>query len=196
MSDARFHIVFSGKLVGGADLATVKSNLGRLFKMDSARVEKLFSGQPVVIKKDADQPTAMKFRALMKQAGAEGEIRPVSGGVQARAPAQPAAAPSAAPAPAPATESSASAESTSLGEQNSGDLETVGTIRTGGTGFSGAFSVADVGEDMDNSEHAPAPPAPDVSHLSIVAAGEDLGQRTQAPPPVQPDISHLSLKDD
>lgn len=194
MSDARFHIVFSGKLVGGADLATVKSNLGRLFKMDSARVEKLFSGQPVVIKKDADQPTAMKFRALMKQAGAECEIRPVSGGVQAWAPAQPAAAPSA--VPAPATESSASAESTSLGEQNSGDLETVGTIRTGGTGFSGAFSVADVGEDMDNSEHAPAPPAPDVSHLSIAAAGEDLGQRTQAPPPVQPDISHLSLKDD
>lgn len=194
MSDARFHIVFSGKLVGGADLATVKSNLGRLFKMDSARVEKLFSGQPVVIKKDADQPTAMKFRALMKQAGAECEIRPVPGGVQARAPAQPAAAPSA--APAPATESSASAESTSLGEQNSGDLETVGTIRTGGTGFSGVFSVADVGEDMDNSEHAPAPPAPDVSHLSIAAAGEDLGQRTQAPPPVQPDISHLSLKDD
>jgi len=194
MSDARFHIVFSGKLVGGADLATVKSNLGRLFKMDNARVEKLFSGQPVVIKKDADQATAMKFRALMKQAGAECEIRPVSGGVQARAPAQPAAAPSA--VPAPATESSASAESTSLGEQNSGDLETVGTIRTGGTGFSGAFSVADVGEDMDNSEHAPAPPAPDVSHLSIAAAGEDLGQRTQAPPPVQPDISHLSLKDD
>ncbi|MBQ25464.1 hypothetical protein [Alcanivorax sp.] len=194
MSDARFHIVFSGKLVGGADLATVKSNLGRLFKMDSARVEKLFSGQPVVIKKDADQATAMKFRALMKQAGAECEIRPVSGGGQARAPAQPAAAPSA--VPAPATESSASAESTSLGEQNSGDLETVGTIRTGGTGFSGAFSVADVGEDMNNSEHAPAPPAPDVSHLSMAAAGEDLGQRTQAPPPAQPDISYLSLKDD
>jgi len=99
MSDARFHIVFSGKLVGGADLATVKSNLGRLFKMDSARVEKLFSGQPVVIKKDADQATAMKFRALMKQAGAECEIRPVSGGEKPPVPAQPAAAPSAAPAP-------------------------------------------------------------------------------------------------
>ena len=38
MSDARFHIVFSGKLVGGADLSTVKSNLARLFKMDNARV--------------------------------------------------------------------------------------------------------------------------------------------------------------
>ena len=194
MSDARFHIVFSGKLVGGADLATVKSNLGRLFKMDSARVEKLFSGQPVVIKKDADQATAMKFRALMKQAGAECEIRPVSGGEKPPVPAQPAAAPSA--APAPATQPSDSAVSASPREQNSGDLETVGTIRTGGTGFSGALSVADVGEDMDNATRAPAPPAPDVSHLSMAAPGEDLGQRTQAPPPAQPDVSHLSLKDD
>ena len=193
MSDARFHIVFSGKLVGGADLATVKSNLGRLFKMDSARVEKLFSGQPVVIKKDADQATAMKFRALMKQAGAECEIRPVSGGEKPPVPAQPAAAPSAA---VPDTEPSSSAESGSPHEQNSGDLETVGTIRTGGTGFSGAFSVADVGEDMDNATRAPAPAAPDVSHLSMAAPGEDLGQRTQAPAPAQPDISHLSLKDD
>ena len=78
MSDARFHIVFSGKLVGGADLSTVKSNLARLFKMDNARVERSFSAQPVVIKKNTDQATAMKFRALMKQAGAECEIRPVA----------------------------------------------------------------------------------------------------------------------
>ena len=194
MSDARFHIVFSGKLVGGADLATVKSNLGRLFKMDGARVEKLFSGQPVVIKKDADQATAMKFRALMKQAGAECEIRPVSGAEKTPAPAQPAAAPS--PQPAPSQSPPTPAGQARSQEQSSGDLETVGTIRTGGTGFSGAFSVADVGEDMDNAEHAPAPPAPDVSHLSMAAAGEDLGQRTKTPPPAQPDISHLSLKDD
>ena len=78
MADARFHIVFAGQLVKGSDLATVKSNLGKIFKMDAARVEKLFSGQPVVLKKDADQATAMKFRAVLKQAGAECELRPVA----------------------------------------------------------------------------------------------------------------------
>lgn len=189
MSDARFHIVFSGTLVGGADLATVKSNLGRLFKMDAARVEKLFAGQPVVIKKDADQATAMKFRALMKQAGAECEVRPVSAG----SPQAPEPAPQAQPS---AVERPSQAGHGAVQEQSSGDLETVGTIRTGGTGFAGAFTVADVGEDMDNGEHAPPPPAPDVSHLSIAAAGENLGQQTEVPPPAQPDISHLSLKDD
>lgn len=206
MSDARFHIVFSGKLVGGADLATVKSNLGRLFKMDSARVEKLFSSQPVVIKKDADQATAMKFRALMKQAGAECEVRPVSGGENPLTSAEPAAAPASSPQPqaaasAPARPARSAGQDTAGGQdsaqdQSCGDLETVGTIRTGGTGFSGAFSVADVGEDMDNSVHAPAPSAPDVSHLSMAAPGENLRQRTASSPPVQPDISHLSLKDD
>lgn len=194
MSDARFHIVFSGKLVGGADLTTVKSNLGRLFKMDDARVEKLFSGQPVVIKKDADQATAMKFRALMKQAGAECEVRPVSAGGS-----QP--APAAASEPAPQAQRSAGESRSPAGqggieEQSSGDLETVGTIRTGGTGFAGAFTVADVGEDMDNGEHAPPPPAPDVSHLSMAAPGENLVQQREEVPPAQPDISHLSLKDD
>ena len=34
MSDARFNVVFSGQLVRGADPATVKANLGRVFKME------------------------------------------------------------------------------------------------------------------------------------------------------------------
>ena len=192
MSDARFHIVFSWKLVGGADLSTAKSNLARLFKMDDAWVEKLFSGQPVVIKKDADQATAMKFRALMKQAGAECEVRPVSGEA-----AQPAPAPESAQKKSAArVEFSPSAGQDSMADKSTGDLETVGTIRTGGTGFSGAFSVADVGADMDDADHAPPPPAPDVSHLSMAAPGESLGQQTEVVPPVQPDISHLSLKDE
>lgn len=183
MSDARYHIVFAGQLVKGADPAAVKANLGKLFKLDGGRVEKLFSGQEVVLKKDADQATAMKFRAVLKQAGAECELRPVD--------------PPAAVSPAPTGETASASQTVSESpEASSGDLETVGTIRTGGTGFSGAFSVAEVGEDMDNSEKAPPPPAPDVSHLSMAQAGEDLGQARKEAPPAAPDISHLSLLDD
>lgn len=189
MSDARFHVVFAGQLVKGADPETVKANLGRLFKMDAAKVEKLFSGQPVVLKKDADQATAMKFRAALKQAGAECVLKPL----QDTAPA-PAAAPASAAIPAaPATSTPASPPEPN---QDSGDLETVGTIRTGGTGFSGPFSVADVGEDMDNSEHAAPPSAPDVSHLSMANVGEDLGQKKNDEVVDVPDISHLSLSSD
>ncbi|MBD3643604.1 hypothetical protein [Alcanivorax sp.] len=188
MADARFHIVFAGQLVKGSDPVTVKANLGKIFKMDAARVEKLFSGQPVVLKKDADQATAMKFRAVLKQAGAECELRPVAD------PVQPPSTPSA-PAPEPST-ASPDPESQQQSEQTSGDLETVGTIRTGGTGFSGAFSVAEVGADMDNSDKIAPPPAPDVSHLSMAQAGEVLGQKKEEKTPVSPDISHLSLQED
>ena len=188
MADARFHIVFTGQLVKGSDLATVKSNLGKIFKMDAARVEKLFSGQPVVLKKDADQATAMKFRAVLKQAGAECELRPVADPVQASAGASAPAPESRAASPAP--------ESREPTEPSSGELETVGTIRTGGTGFSGAFSVAEVGAEMDNREKVAPPPAPDVDHLTMAQPGEVLGQKKAEEMPVAPDISHLSLKDD
>jgi len=188
MADARFHIVFAGQLVKGADLATVKSNLGKIFKMDAARVEKLFSGQPVVLKKDADQATAMKFRAVLKQAGAECELRPVAASDQTPAT-------SSAPVPEPRS-ASAAPETREPTEPASGELETVGTIRTGGTGFSGAFSVAEVGAEMDNREKVAPPPAPDVGHLTMAQPGEVLGQKKEEKTPVAPDISHLSLKDD
>ncbi|MGB2248851.1 MAG: hypothetical protein ACPH3N_14335 [Alcanivorax sediminis] len=191
MSEARFHVVFAGQLVKGADPDTVKANLGRLFKMDAARVEKLFSGQPVVLKKDADQATAMKFRAALKQAGAECVLKPLEGEM-----AESTAEPVAAKPEEPVASSPGSASAAPAQEQSTGDLETVGTIRTGGTGFSGAFSVADVGEDMDNSEHAPPPPAPDVSHLSMAGVGEDLGQKKKQEDIKVPDISHLSLSPD
>ncbi|EKF72957.1 hypothetical protein A11A3_16075 [Alcanivorax hongdengensis A-11-3] len=183
MSETRYQLVFSGQLVNGADPDTVKANLARLFKMDAARVETLFGGKPVVLKKDADQATAMKFRAVMKQAGAQCEMRPVASATT-DAPVQESRPPVA-----------SSAADVDQGEQNA-ELETVGTIRTGGTGFSGAFSVADVGSDMDNSERAASPPAPDTSHLSLGQAGEELGQLPDERKTVTPDISHLSLSDD
>lgn len=191
MTDARFHIVFAGQLVKGADPATVKLNLGKIFKMDAARVEKLFSGQAVVLKKDADQATAMKFRAVLKQAGAECELRPVAEPAQAAVPSPPGFSAEPEAAASAATEGQERPV-----EESQGDLETVGTIRTGGTGFFGAFSVADVGADMDNSDKTAPPPAPDVSHLSMAQAGEVLGQKKDEKPPVTPDTSHLSLKDD
>ncbi|MDX1803220.1 MAG: hypothetical protein R3292_04010 [Alcanivorax sp.] len=188
MSEQRYHVVFSGELVAGADPETVKANLARLFKMDAARVDKLFSGQPVVLKKNADQATAMKFRAVLKQAGAVCEMRALESG-SPQPSGQPASPPVAASQPAPAPAQAPEA-------QPDGDLETVGTIRTGGTGFSGPFTVAEAGADMDNSEHEAPPPAPDISHLSMGNPGEDLGQLKKEQTTDVPDISHLSIAKD
>ncbi|HBL86740.1 MAG TPA: hypothetical protein DD399_07270 [Alcanivorax sp.] len=72
----------------------------------------------------------------------------------------------------------------------------MGTIRTGGTGFSGAFEVAPVGADLDTSERAAPAAAPDISHLSMAEPGADLEPLKQEREAVVPDISHLSIKTD
>lgn len=64
-----FNVVFSGEIAGRADPAVVRANIGKLFNASDAVLERLFSGQPVAVKKKVDRATAMKVRALMKQAG-------------------------------------------------------------------------------------------------------------------------------
>jgi len=159
MSEARFNVVFSGQLVAGADPSKVRANLANAFRMDIGKVESLFSGKRVVVKKDADQATAMKFRAVMKQAGAHAELE-------------------------------------RLGEDaaNRGSLETVGTIRMGGTGFSGEFEVAPTGADLAIERNLPPPVVPDVSHLNLAPAGSDMGEKKEQKTPLSPDISHLKIE--
>ena len=149
MSEARFNVVFAGEMVAGADPARVRENLAAAFKMDVSKVEALFSGKRVVVKKDADQATAMKFRAVMKQAGALCDLERIGEEAPAAAaePSAPAPAPAqAAPAPAPAVPAARPVEAPA--PVKGGSLETVGTIRMGGTGFSGPFEVAPTGAEL------------------------------------------------
>lgn len=65
-----FAVIFSGQLQDGAKAAQVQANLARLFKVEEARIRPMFSGKPVVIKKDLDESTAGKYRQALLQAGA------------------------------------------------------------------------------------------------------------------------------
>lgn len=69
MDSERFDLVFSGELVRGADLAQAKSNLGKLFKISETKVDALFSGKPIALKKGLDFATANKYRVAIKKAG-------------------------------------------------------------------------------------------------------------------------------
>ena len=51
MTEQLFAIVFRGRLQAGADPAAVRANFAKLFNIDAARVEQMFSGQAVIIKK-------------------------------------------------------------------------------------------------------------------------------------------------
>ena len=55
MSEKTFEVVFQGQLVEGAALEKVKANVAALFKVDVAKVERLFTGATVSIKKGVDE---------------------------------------------------------------------------------------------------------------------------------------------
>lgn len=64
-------IVFSGKLVDGADPAAVRRKVAALFRLhDRSTLDRLFSGDPVVIRKDLDAAGARKIRDALRKAGA------------------------------------------------------------------------------------------------------------------------------
>jgi hypothetical protein len=207
--ETRYNIVFHGELVSGADPEQVRRNLAQLFKMELERVEQLFAGKPVTLKKEADQATAMKMRAALKKAGAECEMKALDedGSPEAppgQAPASGAtAAPSATDRPSEAGKRSDDAQAAAPAASGAGvsmedkpeTLETVGTIRTGGTGFSSEFEVAPPGADMEEAQTREEQVDPDISHLSLAPPGTDLEQLQTEQAVEVPDISHLKVQD-
>jgi hypothetical protein len=72
-----YRIVFHGKVRDGREVASVREQLGKLFRIeDSERLDKLFSGNPVTIKKSLDEAGARKYMAALEKAGAEVEVDP------------------------------------------------------------------------------------------------------------------------
>lgn len=70
MAEERFDLTFSGGVVPGADPAAVRARLGALFKLDAQGVGRLFTGQPVVVKRGADAATRARFEQAFARAGA------------------------------------------------------------------------------------------------------------------------------
>jgi hypothetical protein len=74
MSNQGFDIIFRGDIVFGHQLADVKMRLQQLFKADAAKVDALFSGRPVPLKRGLDQASAQKYKDALMKAGAQVEI--------------------------------------------------------------------------------------------------------------------------
>ena len=70
MNQPRYKIVFDGQLMPEASLETVKTNLARLFKSDLARIDSLFSGGPVALKRDLGESEAEQYLSALQKAGA------------------------------------------------------------------------------------------------------------------------------
>ncbi|TRO13120.1 DUF805 domain-containing protein [Ectopseudomonas mendocina] len=70
MNPPRYKIVFDGQLMPEASLEMVKTNLARLFKSDLARIDGLFSGTQVALKRDLGESEAEQYLSALQKAGA------------------------------------------------------------------------------------------------------------------------------
>lgn len=74
MSKEQYDLVFKGELAKGIELEQARRNLGALFKLDGPKLNALFSGKSITIKKKLDFETASKYRIAIKKAGALVEV--------------------------------------------------------------------------------------------------------------------------
>ncbi|MGH8454834.1 MAG: hypothetical protein ACRES4_09855, partial [Nevskiales bacterium] len=70
-----YQVVFTGRLLKGADRATVESELQRLFKASATQVEWFLRGKPIVVKSCDDALLAGRYYDTLTKAGLECELR-------------------------------------------------------------------------------------------------------------------------
>lgn len=195
MSDNRFAVVFAGVIVPGANRDQVKLNLAKLFKVEPARVEPMFSGKKVVIKAKIDQATAQKYQAALKSAGAICEVVDMAAAAKPATP-QPAAKPQAPAAAKPAAAAQAAAQRPAPGtpqwqvDQPGVVLVAPKEVKPLQVDLSG-LSMAEPGVVLVQHKEKVAP-AINTGHLSVAEAGGDLAPRREVPD-LQVDLGGLSM---
>jgi hypothetical protein len=213
----QYRLVFAGEVVEGQHPAVVKKRLAAVLKLDDERMDTLFSGKSVVVKKVTDKQNAARYQQVFEKAGARLRVLP-----QAPAVASDSAADDASPSSdEPAAQAAPAAGSLDVlpvgtdlldASERTPFVET--DIDTSHLSVQGAvFNVDDVGEDT--------PTAPNVDHLTLAELGAMLGTGTpdkvvveeitvdfslaevgavlddlpKPPAPPAPDTSHLSVQD-
>ncbi len=78
MSEPLFDIIFRGDIVLGHNIVEVKAELAKLFKVDAAKIEGLFSGAAKPLKRGLDQARAEKYKEILTKVGALVEIKAVT----------------------------------------------------------------------------------------------------------------------
>ena len=163
MSD-QYRLVFSAEVLEGQHPAVVKKRLAAVLKQSDERMDMLFSGKPVVIKKSIDRENAARYQAAFKKAGAQLRVLPVE---------QPAAA--AVPAEEPAPDASAPSAGA---PQQSGEA---------------GLQVLPVGADVlkEDERRVVEDADIDTSHLSVQGAVFNVDEPVQEVE--SPNVDHITL---
>lgn len=162
-----FDIYFRGEMLPDSDPTAVRNGVARLFKIDDAAVQRLFSGKAVRVKQAVDAETASRYRAAFREVGALIEIVPTGS-----------------PAPGHDSEGPHTAASPSPGT-------------TGTGGGAQQMTLAEPGAILDHSPPPPPAQISTAGLEALPANSGSLEDcREEKPPRPIPDISHMRLIDD
>ncbi|MEP3561255.1 MAG: hypothetical protein ABJM19_14520 [Marinobacter sp.] len=190
-----FQLVFKGECTSGTDLHTARANAQALFKASVEQLDRMFSGQAVVIRNKLDQEQAEKYQAVLKKHGMVVYVQPM-----AVAGAQPAASPRKAVAeskPSSPEEARVSQAASGNGPKvEPGDRLPVAGEKVDEILAGSDLSLDPVGVTLAEHQEVEAPMFEHLDEWSVAPPGSDLGVEREIPPSIVPDTSHISLVDD
>lgn len=192
MAEQQFAIVFRGRLMAGADPVQVRANFARLFNIEAARVEQMFSGQPVIIKKGLDLLSADKYKAALAKAGAivDAIDMPADGAPNTPLPVAPVAKPMPVASPAAASPPAPAPVAPAAGVDPA-RTRSAPPAALRGTPNALSTTLAEPGVVLIEAR-AVIPATIATEHLSMAAAGVRIVDYTPPPAP-QFDLGGLSL---
>jgi hypothetical protein len=185
MSDI-YRLIFRGEVLEGQHPAVVRRRLGEQLAIDDERLDRLFSGQAIVVKAEADTAGAARWQALFRKAGARLRVMPIE------------SAPETAGRPTdPGREASVAAGNAPAADRNTGSGSVTGDAAPTDPAAP-AFDpdVLPVGSDVlrEDEREVWQPREIDTSYLSLQDPSRLHDADVPAPPP-PPDTSHLALMD-
>ena len=77
MSSIIYAIVFSGEVVEGFQIISVKAHLAKMLKADVQKMTTLFSGKQVVLKRTTSKEEAIKYGTALKKVGANVRVKAI-----------------------------------------------------------------------------------------------------------------------
>lgn len=76
--DSRWQLTFYGEVIGERRIEDVRRNFAQQFNLDDARIEAIFSGQGVVLKRNLSQADAQRYVTHLASLGARVHLQPMA----------------------------------------------------------------------------------------------------------------------
>lgn len=191
MSEQQYELAFYGKLVEGSTLQQTKEQVAQLFKTGVEQIEKMFTGNRVVIRNKLDQETAMKYIVALKKRGAICQVEKM-GELGIAVNFEEASTNSATPVPDAAANAIQTEKTSTKASMSLTGLPIVGD-KVDEILRAANFDLAPVGSRLEEEKKVTPVELDALDNVSLAPVGSQLVETKEPLPVSVPDTSHIQL---